>query len=391
MHRVGLVGIGKMGVSHLALASAHPELDCVAVCDSQPFMLAGVRSQLGVQTYKTFDAMISQAELDAVIVSTPTSSHVTLARQALENDMAVFVEKPLTLSAADSRGLADLAGQRGLANQVGYHNRFIGTFRETQRLVAAGAIGEVHHIDGRAFGQVVTKSDGGGRTWRSKKSEGGGCLHDYACHVIDLMNFVVGRPAEVVGARLGHVHSTNVEDTVYAMFNYDNGAVGTLETNWSDESYRKMTTSVTIYGTLGKIYVDRQECRLYLKPGHSFEGFDDGWTIRYITELQEPVAFYLRGEEYSAQLDAFSDAIGGDPSPQAGTFATAADADWVVEEIARLDGQAPVARQGQAPEQPEIASREQLVATAKFYAGQASQSVRRLANNAGAAIKERRS
>ncbi len=342
MHRIGLVGVGKMGLSHLALVRAHPELDCVAVCDSQAFMLAGVRSQVGVDTYKSFDTMIEEANLDAVIISTPTSSHFNLAKTALENDLSVFVEKPLTLTTAQSRELAELAERKGLANQVGYHNRFIGTFRETARLVEAGAIGRVHHIDGRAFGQVVTKADGGGRTWRAKKTEGGGCLHDYACHVIDLMNFVAGPPDEVVSGRLGQVHSTDVEDSVYALFGYSDGAVGTLETNWSDESYRKMSTSVTIYGTHGKIFADRQECRLYLKPGHSFEKFEDGWNIRYITELQEPVDFYIRGEEYSSQIDAFAAAIGGNPSPQAGTFTTAAQADHIVEEIARLHETGPI-------------------------------------------------
>lgn len=389
MARIGLVGVGKMGVSHLAIARAHPELECVAVCDSQPFVLAGVRSQLGVETYKSFDTMVAEANLDAVIVSTPTSSHVALARQALENGLAVFVEKPLTLSADDSRGLAELARERNLANQVGYHNRFIGTFRETRRLIEAGAIGDVHHVDGRAFGQVVTKADGGGRTWRAKKSEGGGCLHDYACHVIDLMNFAVGPPEEIAGARLGKVHSTNVEDTVYAMFNYGNGAIGTLETNWSDESYRKMTTSITVYGSRGKIYADRQECRLFLKPGDTFEKFESGWTVRYITELQEPVNYYLRGEEYSAQLDAFADAIAGDPSPEAGTFATAADADWVVEEIARLDGEAPVARQRDTTSEPDVPSKDELKAAAKHYAAEAAQNVKRMAGAVSQKVKER--
>ena len=351
MHRIALVGVGKMGLSHLALVQAHPELDCVAVCDSQAFMLAGVRSQVGVETYKSFDTMIAEENLDAVIISTPTSSHFPLAKKALQNGLSVFVEKPLTLTTRESRELAQLAEQNGLANQVGYHNRFIGTFRETARLIEAGAIGNVHHVDGRAYGQVITKSDGGGRTWRAKKTEGGGCLHDYACHVIDLMNFVAGPPTEVTSGRLGQVHSTDVEDTVYAFFSYSNGAIGTLETNWSDESYRKMSTSVTIYGTHGKIYADRQECRLYLKPGHAFEKFEQGWNIRYITELQEPVDFYIRGEEYSAQIDAFAAAIGGSPSPHAGTFSTAAEADHIVEEIARLNERGPE-RPSESTQQP---------------------------------------
>ena len=372
-----------MGVSHLAIANAHPGIDVVAVCDSQGFLLSGLRSQIDIATFKSFDRMIAEADLDAVFVATPTSSHVAVADQALAAGLHVFVEKPLTLRAAESRRLATTADGKGLVNQVGYHNRFIGTFRETARLVAAGAIGEVHHIDGRAFGPVVTSPKGGGRTWRAQKSEGGGCLHDYACHVIDLMNFVNGRPEEVMGAQLSQVHSTAVEDAVYGIFRYPDGAVGTLETNWSDDAHRKMTTSVTIYGTAGKIHADRQECRLYLAPGRTFEDFEEGWTIRYITELQDPVDYYLRGEEYSSQMDAFVGAISGGGTTGACTFAEAADADWVVGEIERVHTEGrPVHERGVA-EHP-VAER------ARAFAARAAERFGALAATARTTWKERR-
>jgi predicted dehydrogenase len=368
VHRIGLVGVGKMGVSHLAIGRAHPRLDCVAVCDSQPFVLAAVRSQLGLDTYRSLDAMIAGANLDGVIVSTPTSSHVPLAELAIANGLGVFVEKPLALRAADSRALAALADARGVANQVGYHNRFIGTFRETRRLVEAGAIGRVHHVEGQAFGPVVTKAQGAVRTWRAKRSEGGGCLHDYACHVIDLMNFVVGPPETVVGARLGKVHSADVDDSVYAILEYGSGTVGTVETNWSDESHRKMTTSITVHGSHGKISADRQECRLYLEPRRTFEKYESGWTVRYITELQEPVDYYLRGEEYTAQLDAFADALAGSPREQACTFADAAETDRVVEEIIARDRQRSSVPADAVGPRTDVPSWDEVWGTVKRYA-----------------------
>lgn len=336
MLRTGLIGVGKMGVSHLALAHAHDELDVVGICDSQGFVLSGIKSQTGIETYKDHEKLIDKAELDCVFVATPTGSHFDVAKYALEKGVQVFVEKPLTLTTRESTQLAEIAQRKQLANQVGYHNRFIGTFQEVRRLVRSGAIGDVHHIDGRAFGQVVTKARGGGLTWRSKKSAGGGCLHDYACHVIDLMNWIVGRPQEVVGARLSNIYSKDVEDAVHALFVYPNGASGSLETNWSDESYRKMTTTVTIYGTQGKIYADRQEVRVFLKPGHTVEGYESGWTIRYITELQAPVEFYLRGEEYSSQIDSFARSVAARNPNGENSFASAAETDWVVERIAQV-------------------------------------------------------
>ena len=83
-----------------------------------------------------------------------------------------------------------------------------------------------------------------------------------------------------------------------------------LSVNWSDESHRKMTTRITMIGTNGRIFADRQECQVYLRtPDPALPGYDAGWTVKYTTELTEDAWFYLRGEEYSAQLDDFITAV----------------------------------------------------------------------------------
>lgn len=336
MIKVALVGIGKMGLSHLALMSAHPDVEIVAVCDNAGFMTAAAKKQMGVKTFKDHNKLMKECELDAVIISTPNSTHFDIAKAALEKGINVFLEKPLCLNPKDSETLSDLAIKNGLVNQVGYHNRFIGTFQETRRLIQEGAIGEVYHVEGTAYGQVVIRPKPG-KTWRSKKSEGGGCLHDYACHVIDLMNFVTAEvPSQVRSSQLQSIFSTDIEDAVFATFDYKSGTTGYLEANWSDQSVRKMSTTVKVYGKKGKIITDRQELRLYLQPNESFESFEDGWTSKYITELQKPVNFYMRGEEYSAQLDQFVDGIKGIKPDVETTFKTASDTDSVVDMISKL-------------------------------------------------------
>jgi scyllo-inositol 2-dehydrogenase (NADP+) len=328
----GIVGVGKMGLSHLALFNAHRDVRVAGICEPQPFIASAVSSQTGIPSFKSYEKLIEESALDAVVIATPSATHFDAAMYAIGRGLHVFVEKPLSLSARQSWEMSEAAKRAGVANQVGYHNRFIGTFGEVRRLVQDGAIGDVYHVTGSAFGQVVTKPKTG-FTWRSKKSEGGGCLHDYASHVVDLMNWVMGPPKEVLSARLQSVHSKDVEDAVYAQFGYASGASGTLETNWSDEAHRKMSTSITVYGTQGKIHADRQECQVFLKPGHTVPGYDSGWTIRYITELQQPVSFYLRGEEYSAQVDAFVDAAGRrDPQPL-NSFTSAYETDWTIDQI----------------------------------------------------------
>ena len=332
MIRAGLIGVGKMGLSHYAILGAHPGVEVAAICDNATYVTSALSKYTGVETFKDYEKMFDSAGLDCVIVATPTSSHFKVASAALERGLHVFVEKPLCLDPTQSRTLAELAKARKRTTQVGYHNRFIGTFRETRRLVKAGALGEVYHVSGSAFGQVVIRPKSG-NTWRSKKSEGGGCLHDYASHVVDLMNFIVGPPERVLGAHLRSIYSKDVEDAVYATLLYPGGASGQLETNWSDDTHRKMSTTITVFGTKGKIIVDRQECKLYLRQGAEFEQYPAGWTIRYITDLQAPVAYYLRGEEYSSQIDAFVDAITSGAVGHENSFASAFETDHVIDLI----------------------------------------------------------
>jgi len=334
MIRTGLIGVGKMGISHLAILGAHPRVKVVAACDSATYATSALRRRTGLDTFKDHRKMIDSAGLDCVFVATPTATHFEAASYALERGLHVFVEKPLCLDPSQSQSLSDLARAKGRANQVGYHNRFIGTFREARRLVQAGALGDVYRVSGSAFGQVVIRPKTG-MTWRSKSSEGGGCLHDYASHVVDLMNFVVGPPERVLAATLRRIYSKDVEDAVYATFLYPGGASGQLETNWSDATYRKMTTQIAVYGTRGKILADRQECKVFLRAGAEFEQYPADWTIRYITDLQEPVAFYLRGEEYSAQIDSFVDAVERATPEHENSFASASETDRVISAIAK--------------------------------------------------------
>jgi hypothetical protein len=84
-----------------------------------------------------------------------------------------------------------------------------------------------------------------------------------------------------------------------------NGLSGTLLVNWSDETYRKMSTSLMVFGERGKIICDATEIKIYLKEENKKEGLAKGWNVKYITDLALPVNFYLRGEEYSAQIDYF--------------------------------------------------------------------------------------
>lgn len=327
--RVGLVGLGKMGISHLAMVRAHPDVDVTAICDASGYVLGVLEKYTGLTTYSDFERMLETADLDAVFISTPSTTHAWMVRAALERGLHVFCEKPFTLSPADADALTALAKERGLTTQVGYHNRFVGAFGEVKRLLDIGAIGDVTHVMAEAYGPVVLKPKGS--TWRTQSSEGGGCLYDYAAHAINLVNWYIGEPIGVGGTVLNRIFSSETDDEVFSTLYYQGGVSAQLSVNWSDESFRKMTTRLSLWGTKGRIFVDRQECQVYLRASATLpDGYNEGWNVRYTTDLTEPVWFYLRGEEYSAQIDAFVQAIQAEEVEGTNDFRSAAMTDKVI-------------------------------------------------------------
>jgi scyllo-inositol 2-dehydrogenase (NADP+) len=338
MLKVGIIGLGKMGLSHQSIANAHPEIQLAAVCDTSTYVLDVLSKYTGVTTYPDYKKMFAEAALDAVFVATPSRYHAEVVTAALDRGLHVFCEKPFALDPETGFRLAELAESKRLVNQVGYHYRFIAAFNEAKRMLDQRVIGDLHHVRVEAYGPVVLRPKGS--TWRSQKIEGGGCLFDYACHGIDLLNYLVGRPISVSGTVLNNVFSNDVEDEIYSTFQFSNGFYGQLATNWSDESFRKMSLKISLWGTNGRINVDRQEVQAYIrKPPESFVGLTPGWNVRYTTELTQPVWFYVRGEEYSAQIDHFVQCIKSGATPIS-SFRSASDASMVAA-MMRADAEKP--------------------------------------------------
>jgi predicted dehydrogenase len=315
-----------MGLSHLSIIGAHPEVRLAAMCDSSKYMLDVLNKYTGVPAYTQFEKMLDSEQLDAVIIATPSKAHAGMVKTALEKNVHVFCEKPFCLNWKDAEQLAETAKSRQLVNQVGYHYRFVGAFQEVKRLLDLGAIGKVSHAQAEAYGPVILRPKG--MSWRTQKDEGGGCLYDYAAHPVNLLNWYFGDVQNVGGTMLNRLFSADTDDEVLSTMRFQSGASAQLSVNWSDESYRKMSVKMTIWGTAGRIYADRQECQVYLRDTVAMpQGYRKGWNARYTTDLTEPVWFYMRGEEYSAQLDYFVRHVAEKRFDNISDFSTAAVTD----------------------------------------------------------------
>ena len=305
--KTAVVGLGKMGLSHFSMVNAHPDVETIA-CDGSGFLTDVLGKNIDTPIYKDYAEMLDKEPLDAVMIATPSRLHAPMVEAALNKGLHVFCEKPFCLNWADSQRLTELAASKGLVAQVGYHYRYVGAFQEMKRLIDAGAIGRITHVLAEAYGPVVLRPKRA--TWRTDKAEGGGCLYDYAAHPLNLLNWFFDAPDQVIGSHLGQVFSEGTDDEVFSTLRWNDGPTAQLSVNWSDESHRKMSTKISLIGTNGRLYADRQECQAYLRaPVEGLEGYGEGWTVKYTTELTEDRWFYLRGEEYSAQIDEFVTAI----------------------------------------------------------------------------------
>lgn len=329
--KLGFIGLGKMGLSHLAIANSHAMADVIAMADPSTMVQSAIKQYTSIKTYSDYKIMFQKEQLDAVVISVPTKYHDEVVRNAIGNSLHVFVEKPFTLNLDQGFSFINEVKTLKLINQVGYHNKFVGTFLEAKRLLDSDQLGLVTHFEGKIAGPVILKKKEA--TWRSSADEGGGCLMDYAAHLIDLINYLVGDIKHVAGADLLSIYSSHVEDAVYALLQTDKGIHGSISANWSDETYRKMHTSLIINGTSGKMEVDATELKIYFKHSPGIYGYEKGWNIKSINTLAPPVDFYLRGEEYSLQMDHFIKAIDGKVANDINTFESAHATDKVLAKI----------------------------------------------------------
>jgi predicted dehydrogenase len=331
MFRAGFIGFGRMGITHFSILNSNPLVASVAVCDQSRTMLNILKKYVDVAIFSDYRTMIAESELDCVIISTPSDSHTEIINHAINSDLHIFAEKPFAMNAADGRDTLVRIEGKNIVNQVGYVNRFNEVFMEVKNLIKAGAIGEVKQFSSEMYGATVLKDTKSG--WRGKKKTGGGCLYEFASHCIDLAIYLFGTPQKVTGSILQSIFSSEVEDWVGSTFVYENGSTGSIAVNWSDETFRKPTNIVTINGTRGKIIADKHAYKIYLKEPDPTGRFQKGWNTVYITEFAESVSFYLRGNEFTRQLDYFVDCMQNNQAENICSFSDALQTDTVMDMI----------------------------------------------------------
>jgi predicted dehydrogenase len=202
---------------------------------------------------------------------------------------------------------------------------------QVKGLLDADLVGEIKRFKSEMLGATITKD--AKNNWRGKKNLGGGCMYEFVSHCTDLIIYLLGVPDKVTGSVLQSVYSSDVEDVVSSTLLYKNGMSGTVLANWSDESYRKPTNRIEIFGKKGKIIADQYSYKIFLKEDHQEKELVKGWNTRYITDVAESVRFDVRGRVYTRQLDYFVECIKQERTDNISSFAEALKTDIIMDEI----------------------------------------------------------
>ena len=219
MIRVGVIGYGYWGPN--VVRNLHGlENVCVAVvCDKSPAALARVRKVYpGIATTTDANDVLRSPEIDAVAVITPVWTHYELAKTALENGKHVFVEKPLTSSAAQAEELIEIAARKKLTIMVDHTFLFTGAVRKIRELTEKGVLGNLYYYDSLRVNLGLFQHDVS-------------VIWDLAPHDLSIMDHLIKKEPEAIVAT-GEKHLNGVEDVAFMTIHFPDSVIAHINVNW---------------------------------------------------------------------------------------------------------------------------------------------------------------
>ncbi|MEO8207535.1 MAG: Gfo/Idh/MocA family oxidoreductase, partial [Chloroflexota bacterium] len=212
--RVGLIGLGSMGRNHLRVLGLADRVVLAAVADTDADALAAAASATGAQPFDEPLALIAEAELDALVIASPTTTHLSLALAAIERVIPILVEKPLAATPAEADRIVAAAARAGAPPvQVGHIERFNPAVLELGRLLDAGWLSTVFAITSRRAGPFPARIRDVGVTV------------DLATHDVDMLSWIAGeRPARVSAETAQRIHADH-EDLLFGLMSFPSGTV----------------------------------------------------------------------------------------------------------------------------------------------------------------------
>ena len=227
---VGVVGVGYWGEKHLRVLQSLAGVEAVAIDERLPQMPERAHLVAAGRGYTSLTAALPH--VDAVVIATPPTSHVTLALEAIRAGKHVLVEKPLATTTADAQLLVDAAREVGVTLMSGHTFEYNAGVWMLRDLVQKGELGDLYYLNSARLNLGLYQRDVN-------------VVLDLAPHDISIVNHVLGaRPTSVQAWGSRHVHP-DFEDVAYLRLDYDEiGVQANIHVSWLDPHKVRQVTAV---------------------------------------------------------------------------------------------------------------------------------------------------
>ncbi len=220
--RVGIVGFGSIGRTHLAAISAQPDAEVVAVSRRAP-----LDEPIGIDCHADYRDLLRRDDIDLVVICSPSGLHADQALATLEAGKGVVIEKPIALSVEAGRQVVGLARETGRFLSVISQRRTEDALRLVDQALADGTLGRP------VLGEALVRWSRDQRyydsaDWRGTRAMDGGVLTNQAIHAIDVLCWLFGPVGSVTGSTATLVRSMEAEDTAVASLRFASGALGSI-------------------------------------------------------------------------------------------------------------------------------------------------------------------
>jgi predicted dehydrogenase len=231
MLKAAIYGLGRWGNRLTESVQASSKIRIVRGVARDPGKYAGYSAKYGIPVTASYEEVLADPQIDAVVLATPHSMHHAQVLQAARAGKHLYVEKPFTLTRASAEEAVAACRAAGVTLTIGFNRRHAPAFVEMQRRIRAGEIGEVLHVEGAFSGATGYGLKAG--NWRSTRVEApAGGMTARGIHVIDAMIQVAGLVREV------YAHSDrrklpadiDMDDTTSMLLKFAGGATGSFST-----------------------------------------------------------------------------------------------------------------------------------------------------------------
>jgi len=254
--RLGFLGVGWIGRNRLEAVARSGVAEIVAISDpSRNDAEEAGRIAPGARLYGSYQELLRE-DLHGIVIATPSAMHAGHAIAALERGLAVFCQKPLGRSAAETRRVVDAARAADRLLGVDLSYRAVEGVRRMGEFCRSGRLGRLYTAD-----LVFHNAYGPDKDWfYDRRRSGGGCVMDLGIHLIDLALWFFGDPKiDAVQSRLFAAgeplprRPQVVEDYAVATLHLDGGSVVRLACSWRLSAGREAVIEASVYGTEGAV------------------------------------------------------------------------------------------------------------------------------------------